>query len=163
MIVKFRKRPGVVDLHHDELIVARMENYADSSFWLVTDVRLAPYVTPHQFSFVGAEDYWSEYAPNSEEERQYAKNKLRNYVEHKGNIWYCTFSGIVVGKPYMPEYDKGFDQGGYFTYSEAFVKLQEIKLEWLEYGDIRTKLPNPNLQPNVSSLKFEYRNSKRGL
>jgi hypothetical protein len=136
--------------------------HCENLFWTVTDVRLAPNVTPHQFAFTNAEDYWSVYEPESDAELQFVRNKLHNCAEQEGKIHYCTFSGIVCGRPYIPDFNRGFDQGGYFTYSEGMTKLQEIKREWLDHDNINTKLPNPKLQPSVTSLTFDYRSSKRG-
>lgn len=158
MNVKFKTGKGELSLVVDGKYVARLLRYADSQFWQLTDVRLAPNVTPHGFSFVSAEDYWSEYVCRSTDEFKFVTQRLQNYFCSDTNIiHYCTFSGIVYSENRPKCFEKAFDQGGYFTFDDGKRELLALNRFWRTATDLNVKIENPRLQPTVTQLRFDYR------
>lgn len=156
--VKFKIEEGRVLLLVEGKRVAELTRYADSMYWLLTDITLHPTMLPGDFSFVGAEDYWSEFICETESEFEFVKSNLKSYYVPKPlTIWYCTFAGIVCGDEHPPEFAKDFDQGGFFTYDRGMVQMRLIRQFWKNAESLNVKRENPKLQPSVDSLRFGYK------
>lgn len=143
------------------LRVAELINYADSGCWHLTDIRLTrPHVKPHEFSFVNAEQYWSVYYPETQDEADFVRNKLKHVKEVDGEIHYCTFEGIVEGSPTVNGYappQRGPYDGGFFHFDKGMDYLRTLRRFWKTETDMCVKIPNPNLQPSVDMLRYAYR------
>lgn len=155
-------RVSLVLPENGDSVVARLEHWEGTECWSLTDIRLAPHSIPSAFSFVGAEQYHSTYTPNSIDESEFVKSKLRDYfIDDAGTYHWCTFAGIVKGEEsiggYSPSKNK-FAQGGYFSYKTGIAEINKIREFWSAFeGNIKeAKIANSLLQLSESEIRGEY-------
>lgn len=138
-------------------ILAAMTNYEGGDLWQLVDVRLAKHRMPSPyFGGLFADDLHAVVRPESPEEADLFRSRLREYVEDEtGALHWCTFDGIVRGEPLrsMPSWLE-FDQAGFFSREEGLSRLCEIQLFWARFdGDpAQAKIDNPNRQPSIAEL-----------
>ena len=143
----------------DRDVLAAMTRFADAPCWMLVDVRLTKYMSPNPYvAGLPGEYYATYFKPESPEEAEFAKSKLREYREESdGTLVWCTYEGIVKGTPEVDGYTPpGVNHnGGYFSKRDGMARLLEIQKFWttFEGGDFR--IENPFRQPTETSMRFE--------
>lgn len=151
-----------------DLLVARMDRYADSPCYRVTDIRLTQHrqMTSDNFSFATASSYRCEYLPVDDYEANYVISRLKSYqVLASGAIAWASFDGVVKGHEsvngYKPPRSDDFDQTGYFSETEALAIMNAINGYWQSLDEIPGagdwRIDNPNRQPNEDTVAMMCR------
>lgn len=177
MITKITRSKGFIALIIDDIslpleerpVLAAMTLYEGTGCWQLTDIRLSRSKTPSPYSgSPDADTLCATYKPNSAQEVDYIKSRLREYTEYEGSILWCSFDGIVRGhatvNDYAPVRWANFDQAGYFSQAEGVEKLQEIKGYWdnVESLDANWRIENTNRQPTLSDIQHKLIMIKNG-
>jgi hypothetical protein len=166
MKVKFKRMKGSISLVIDDLgnnyesVLAAMVHLEGTPCWRLVDLRLSRQKRASLYSGTcNADDFQSSIKLVDEHMRAKVAALLREYSVIGDEIVWCTFDGIVRGKPevsgYKPKW-KNFDQAGWWSYKDAFDYLRKAKEFWSSFdGDCNSvKLDNPYLQPNIIEINF---------
>lgn len=145
-----------------EPVLAAMTLWEGTCCWRLVDVRLALHRVPSPYSGgCFADDFCDSLKPETEELALLVKSMLREYTETQGGmILWCTFNGIVRGKPavngYTPVTWAGFDQAGWWSRKDGLAYLKKTQAFWESFeGNLAVKIHNPHHQPSSSEIRFQ--------
>lgn len=136
-------------------VLASMTLFEGTRSWMLTDIRLDPYQTAHEYSGgLSSDDISARYTPDSEDEAAIVRSLLHTYTEAEGTIRWSTYAGLVIGTPREGTWLSKKNHIGYFTREEGWAHLKQLQDWWSDYdGDPDTaKIPNPRLQPSASMV-----------
>lgn len=179
MKTKLKRSPDRISLVVDTgkggeiQVLASMTKFEGTPCWKLIDVRLKDDPEAHEYSGdLDADDAWASISPQSKEEANLIKAKLKEFKEKNGKIHWCTFNGIVRGEVsingVIPPTYRSFERPVFHSMDTGLRYLKEAKAYWETHEGpiVRSKIENPYAQPSrtmVMDSVWEHRRETSGL